>query len=413
MWGPAAMSTGGRLGEGIKISSDMSGILASATHLNISLDKNRDELRLRIIRSLHKQGFHIRSGLLVPPNLQDKESLRKLHAEAVRHRVERARPDMHRHEERLLSHIAMGVDIKPKELRPCLVEVRPGTEDEMLFRYARLHWSIPVSAGYGRRLRFVVYDQSNSKLIGIIGLGDPIFSLGPRDKWVGWDLDARKARLKCAMEIFVLGAVPPYSRLLCGKLISMLATSSEVQEAFKRKYVHSTSLISRVPADTRLALLTTTSALGRSSIYNRLSYRGEPLFVSVGFTSGSGDFQFANGIYEDLRKFAVEHCDATAKHRRWGSGFRNRRELIRKALPLLGLSRNLVYHGVRREVFAIPLARNSLAFLRGEHQRLQSYRRSVDDLFDWFRERWLIRRADRDDAFREFNRESYRLWSPE
>jgi len=213
------------------------------------------------------------------------------------------------------------------------------------------------------------------------------------------------------MDLFVLGAVPPYSQLLCGKLVALLATSREVQCAFGRKYGGEKSFIRRKPLEGRLALLTTNSALGRSSIYNRLRYRDEPVFLSVGYTRGSGEFHFGNGFYEDLREFAVEHCDATAKHSRWGNGFRNRRELIRKALPLLGLSYELVYHGIQREIMLAPLARNAAAFLRGEYQRLQPYNRSADDLFAWFRERWLLPRAARDKSYRIFEPNTFKLWS--
>jgi hypothetical protein len=369
-----------------------------------------EQLRARLIRSLRKQGFRLRSGQLVPPDPSDKDQIRRLHDEAVRHRVAQARAGLERHEDRLLSFIARGTDVTPEGARPRMVLVRPGSADELLFRYARLHWSIPVSAGYGRRLRFVVYDESNGKLIGLFGLGDPVFSLGPRDRWIGWDAKQRKTRLQCVMDLFVLGAVPPYSQLLFGKLIALLATSREVQQAFRRRYGGERAFISRQPLDGRLALLTTTSALGRSSLYNRLSYRGQPVFHRVGFTRGSGEFHFSNGFYADLRELALEHCDATAKHARWGNGFRNKRELLRKALPLIGLSRELVYHGVQREIFVAPLAHNTAAFLRGEDQRLRWYDRSADELFTWFRERWLLPRAARDDGYRSFNPESYRLW---
>jgi hypothetical protein len=327
------------------------------------------------------------------------------------HRVERSRRGLERHEDRLLSFVATGREIHPEKIQPRLVLVRPDTRDELLFRYARLHWSIPVSAGYGRRLRFVVYDDSNGKLIGIFGLADPVYGLGPRDRWVGWTLQAKKARLQCVMDVFVLGAAPPYSLLLCGKLIALLATSREVQQAFRRKYGGVKALISRKAHDGRLALLTTTSALGRSSLYNRLRHAGEPVFQSVGFTRGSGDFHFSNGFYDDLQQFAMERCDPTAKHARWGEGFRNKRELLRKALPLLGLSRELVYHGVQREIFVAPLASNTAAFLRGEQKRLRSYGRSADELFQGFKHRWLLPRAARDDRYQSFERESYRLWS--
>jgi hypothetical protein len=370
------------------------------------------ELRARVLRSLRTQGFRIRAGRLVPPDPSDKEQLRALHAEAVRHQIERSRAGLARHENRLLAFIASGAEVDPERIRPRLVVVKPDSEDELLFRYARLHWSIPVSAGYGRRLRFNVYDDANGKLMGVFGLGDPVFSLGPRDRWIGWDRAAKSARLQCVMDLFVLGAVPPYSQLLCGKLIALLATSSEVQAAFRRKYHGSRAFISGRPVTARLALLTTTSALGRSSLYNRLSFEGRPVFRSLGYTRGSGEFHFGNGFYDDLRALAEAHCEATAKDARWGTGFRNRRELLRKVLPLLGLSRELVYHGVQREIFAAPLAHNAREFLRGDHQRLRLFARSADDLFEWFRERWLLPRAVRDDSYRSFDRKSYRLWGP-
>jgi len=253
-------------------------------------------------------------------------------------------------------------------------------------------------------------DEAHGKLMGILGLGDPVFGLGPRDRWIGWDWETRRARLQYVMELFVLGAVPPYSHLVCGKLIALLATSREVQGAYRRKYGGRRTRIRRRRLDGRLALLTTTSALGKSSLYNRLRYLDQPGFLSVGFTQGSGEFHFSDGLYGNLRDFALGHCDPSAKHARWGEGFRNRRELLRKALPLLGLSRDLIYHGVRREIFVAPLASNSQQFLRGEHTRLRTYERRADDLFDWFRTRWLLPRAARDERYRNFDPESYRLW---
>ena len=372
--------------------------------------RDTERLRARILRSLRTQGFRIRAGHLAPPDLKDKSKLRALHQEAVKHNVARSRPGLERHESRLLSYLAAGQDVIPERIRPRLVLVQPKSEDELLFRYTRMHWSVPVSAGYGRRLRFVIYDESNEKLIGIFGLGDPVFGLNPRDQWIGWDSEARKKRLQCVMDLFVLGAVPPYSHLLCGKLVALLATSQDVRKAFLRKYRGRQSTIGRRPLDGRLALLTTTSALGRSSLYNRLRYEEHQVFRSVGFTRGSGDFHFSNGVYGDLRALALEHCDATAKHPLWGAGFRNRREMVRKTLPLLGLSSELSYHGVEREIFVAPLAANTQAFLRGDHQRLRHHNRTVNDIFEWFRDRWLLPRAARDRRYQAFEPEDYRLW---
>ncbi len=371
----------------------------------------RAQLKALILRSLREQGFRLRGHRVLPPRNLNKKKIRDLHASAVRERVALSRKGLIRHESRLLRWVAAGTEVEPERIRPRLVEVEPGSEHELLFRYARLHWSVPVSAGYGRRLRFLVIDEQNQKLIGVLGLCDPVFSLSARDMWVGWDREARKNRLHHVMEAFVLGAVPPYTFLLCGKLVALLASSNEVRDAFRSKYAGSQSLIRRRREDGRLALITTASALGRSSIYNRLKYRDRHVFESVGFSRGSGEFHFSNGLYGPICDYAARYCDATAKVDTWGTGFRNRREVIRKCLKKVGLPTDWLYHGIRREVFVVPLARNTQQFLRGEHARLYWFDRPLEDLFEWFRERWLLPRAQRDSRYVEFNPRSYRLWS--
>jgi len=317
---------------------------------------------------------------------------------------------MEKHEENLLARIANGAEVVPWQIDPAIVEVQSGSPDELLFRYAALHWSIPISSGYGRRLRFLVVDQSNEKLIGIIGLGDPVFSLKARDEWVGWDHETRRHKLRHVMEAFVLGAVPPYSYLLCGKLVALLAASNEVRHAFRKKYGKRHAAISHRPGDGRLALITTSSALGRSSIYNRLRYHGETVFNSVGYTSGWGEIYFSNGLYAPLQAYAEANLNPTARHADWGTGFRNRQEVIRKCLQDLGLSQKIRRHQIMREVFAVPLAKNARKFLSGENTRLYRCDRSASELSHWFLDRWLLPRAQRDIKYLEWSRDDWRLW---
>src|SRR5262249_34882531 len=146
----------------------------------------RAELRDLIVKSLRMQGYEVRGPRPVPPANLDKDRVRQLHTDAVAHRRAYAERNLARYETRLLSNIAAGADLDPRKIRPSLVEVTRGSEEERLFRYASQHWSIPVSSGYGRRLRFLVLDAYNDKLIGLIGLGDPVINLGVRDKWIGW-----------------------------------------------------------------------------------------------------------------------------------------------------------------------------------------------------------------------------------
>jgi hypothetical protein len=216
------------------------------------------------------------------------------------------------------------------------------------------------------------------------------------------------------MDAFVLGAVPPYNFLLAGKLVALLATSSEVRDVFRMKYGHRQTLITQRDPDAQLALVTTTSALGRSSIYNRLTNpAGGLAYEPVGYTSGSGDFHFSGAIYDDLARFAAQISPdgATYRHKRWtGTSFRNRREVIQRALDALGYHRQLRMHGIRRQVFVAPLMGNTPALLRGEATEPAWSTLSVDELSGWWRKRWAVPRSTRNTEWQEFDPCSWRLW---
>ena len=347
----------------------------------ILLDMNKAELKKLIITSLEEQGFIVNNDRIeLPPNLE-KNQIRKLHEAAVRHKRESANIRLIKKEEDLIRYIANGNEINPEKINPSLVKVTSGTIEELLFRYASLHWSIPVSSGYGRRLRFIVMDSYHEKLIGLIGLGDPVYSLKARDTWIGWNNEEKKQRLRYVMDAFVLGAVPPYSYLLCGKLVAMLAASNEVREMFREQYGGKQSVIQNRTHDGSLAMLTTTSALGRSSIYNRLKYNNRHLYHKVGFTKGFGEFHF-------LTNYTMRSMHSLAKHANLlniiygGEGFRNRREIVGKCLKALGLSANWLNHGIQRN-YVVPLAENTRNFLKGYDTRLNEFDQSVDDLFDF------------------------------
>lgn len=368
-------------------------------------------LRKDILRSLRKQGYVVRGGRVALPADSTKNDLRHLNRLACLKKLNDALPRLAHHETRLLEQIASGCEVVPEKVQPRLVQVQSGSKDELLFRYVCLHWSIPVSSGYGRRLRFLVVDRSNGKLMGLFGLGDPVYSLGPRDEWIGWDAETKKDRLYHVMDAFVLGAVPPYSKLMCGKLVAMLAMSDTVRKAFRIRYGGRETVISGKLRKPYLGLITTTSALGRSSLYNRIRINDFDYWHQIGSTRGWGEFHFSNGVYADLRAYAEKWCEPTAKKKPWGDGYRNKREVIRKVLSRIGLSRDLCNHGIKREIYAAPLGENALAFLRGETEWPLFFSRTESQLWQAFRERWFLDRATRCPEFMAFDRESYRLWT--
>src|SRR5690349_15025098 len=55
----------------------------------------------------------------------------------------------------LIQHFASGTDIEPRYVAPVLERIRSGTWQSNLFRLASLTWAVPVSHGFGRRLRYL------------------------------------------------------------------------------------------------------------------------------------------------------------------------------------------------------------------------------------------------------------------
>ena len=82
--------------------------------------------------------------------------------------------------QQLTKYFASGEDIDAAHISPVLQKDIQWDMGRDLFRLASLTWSVPVSNGFGRRIRYLVWDEHNGKLIGIIAIGDPVFnSVGP------------------------------------------------------------------------------------------------------------------------------------------------------------------------------------------------------------------------------------------
>lgn len=367
------------------------------------MDARRAELRERLIEGLEDSGFVICGNRVTPPTYPDKESVRAMYVDQRRAFVKDRSELLVRLERRALSVFAAGDEVDPTEVRPRIELVtKPRQAD--IFRYACLLWSIPVSQGYGRRMRFLVFDDANDKLIGVFALSDPVYCLNVRDVWIGWDDQAKRRRLWHAMDAYVLGAVPPYSFLLGGKLIALLATSNEVREHFVARYRGRRSGILGLVREPHLVLLTTTAALGRSSMLNRLKRAGRPIWQSLGMTLGWGHFHLGNGHFEAMADFMREERPDVFATYKFGGGPSWKLRVIRACLREVGLPPTALQHGIRRESFAAPLSEDWREFLHGDIDTPAYHDRSTEDLMDFFRERWLLPRAQRDSRYQDVTR---------
>lgn len=358
-------------------------------------------LKRRLLAHLRRLGFvKAGNGCLLPPSVS-KRRLRVLHSYQRDERLRAEKEFVTSAWPRLKKFFAEGSEVDPERVSPRLELVKANTPQSELFRLASLTWSVPVSRGYGRRMRFLVWDEQNNKLIGLIALGDPVFNLRVRDEAIGWTLEDRGRRLVNVLDAYVLGAVPPYNMLLGGKLVASLLKTKEIRDAFRKRYSHSRGVISRKRKRPTLVLITTTSALGRSSVYNRLSLNGQQILRSIGYTSGWGHFHIPNDLFSLLRRFLSARDHEYANNHRFGDGPNWRLRAVRQALSLAGLNPNLLRHGVNREVFLCFLAPNAKGVLRGTAKRARySKLPTVATVGQLARERWIMPRAIRRPEFK-------------
>lgn len=364
-------------------------------------------LRRKIRQHLRKIGFSKTDKGLLEFKGEGKDVIRHLHAPQRRERIEDNKCFIERLSPKLLKYFASGPDIEPVKISPALERVQAGTWQSDLFRLASLTWSVPVSNGFGRRIRYLVWDTYNEKLIGLIAIGDPVFNLSVRDRLIGWNAQERGSRLVNIMDAYVLGALPPYNSILGGKMVACLIRSRDVYNEFSKSYGETIGIISGEKKNASLLTVTTSSSMGRSSVYNRLKLNGTSYFDSIGYTGGWGHFHIPDDLFCELRSYLRQIGHGYADLHQFGQGPNWRLRTTRAALSALGFKEDLLRHGIQREVFICNLAGNALKILRtGKGRPDLSNLLTVSEIAELAKERWILPRAQRRQEFKEWTNET-------
>ncbi|MGQ9627649.1 MAG: Druantia anti-phage system protein DruA [Anaerolineae bacterium] len=379
-------------------------VTAPDYHSIKEIEPTFEQLRQLVVERVTALGFSLSEGNILALSETNKGFIRRLHETARRIELAKQQDWLCCYLPRYLQYFSNGNEIIPERIHPTLIEVERGWQRN-LFRIARLLWSIPFSKGYGRRLRFLIMDKSNDKLIGILCLQSPPLSFPPRDKLFQYPEGRKTELVNQTMDIQTLGAVPPYNRLLGGKLVALAAASNEVRSAYRRKYTGRVTEIEKRVLPAHLVALTTTSAFGRSSIYNRLRYKGQLIAEPIGYTQGYGSFHLAE-LYPLFRQFLEAQNISTRGG--FGTGPRIKWQTMVRALERLDFSADLLRHGVQREAFLFPLVNNLKAYMEGQTDEPDYLDLPFADLFEHWRERWLLGRAERVDGWRAWGREQIR-----
>jgi hypothetical protein len=330
---------------------------------------------------------------------EDKGTFRELHLEAkLADRgvcYERLLADLRKYR----SFFPSPTRIEPDLIDPILVPVRERTQEERLFKVVRGFWSMPYSKGYGRRLRFLVVDRHHEAVVGIIGLQSPSADLACRDDYLGVPKEQKLRVVNNTLDAYTIGATPAYAPLLAGKLVAGMLHAPVIRQEYWRAYGNkrTTQLGLRVPQP--LLAITTASAFGRSSIYNRLRWDGRELAKPLGYTKGFGTLHLES-LYPKITAWLEQRGRCVPAG--FGNGPKVRWQNIMRALVDLKITRDCLEHGLRREVFIFELVSNlQAACSQGDTPKPLPF-----DVTEWsnhWKERWCIPRAQRNPQWYEFD----------
>lgn len=363
----------------------------------LSKEISPSELRTKIIDFLNNLGFQINPHLR--PKINTKEFWRSIQYRVKINQLRYYRKFLLECLPLVGSYLRDGIEINPSEINLELLKVEPNSELEILYKWWNLiWWSIPYSRAVGRQLRFIIWDKTHNAPFGLIGLQSPLLRLGPRDKFLGISKEEREIIINMSLQANRVGALPPYNELIGGKLVALALTCNEIRDIYSLKYRDSLTLIKKRFIEPKLLFITTTSAYGRSSLYNRLTYRGEKVAISVGFTSGSGTFHLPDDLYSYIIEFLKSQ--GISVKRGFGSGPSRKLRLITKGLRLLNLD-GYELHGLKREIFIFPLVKNLLEVINNKEEPVW-IDRPFHDIVTYWLERWAIPRSKRKLDWKKF-----------
>ena len=219
-------------------------------------------------------------------------------------------------------------------------------------------------------------------------------------------------------DLTVCGAVPPYNKIIGGKLVSSLAVSPETINLYKKKYQNSVSVIASnmagrpVTKDADLVYICTTSLFGvRPCQYDNISIPLKPnsrnskkslKYNYLGRLAGGGSMHFSKETTEVLARYMRSESEAKVNYI-FGEGASPKLRAIRQALKKLGfVGEDLIYHGMAKTLYQIKLIDNLPDYLMGFDKKpnylfsLSASKLTTNKISEWWSTRWATKRILRD-----------------
>lgn len=359
-------------------------------------------LKKKIIGVLEEQGF--KTNPHIRPSGSSKATFKWIQEKARLEQIVHHKKFLKKYIYLAKSYCRDGKDIAPEDIELELREVKSNSFEEILFRWWNfIWWSIPYQRSYGRQMRFLLWDTIHDAPFGLISLQSPVLRMSVRDNSLGIPKDELDIWVNKSMNAQRVGALPPYNELLGGKMVALTLTSNEIREAYRVKYRDCISILKGRKLKPDLLFITTTSAFGKSSLYNRLKYGQVAVAECLGYTKGSGSFHIPGELYEEILEFLASKGIDVA--RGYGHGPSRKLRLISLGLHHIGLP-SFEYHGINRGFYLFSLV-NNLGEVIKHSQKPIWVDRPFDRLANYWKERWAIPRAERMLNWKNFRRDKF------
>lgn len=359
-------------------------------------------LRQKILDTLTEQGFVI-SPHLKPKN-NSKKMLKSIHNFGRIKSLKVHSKFLDENQNLAKEFLIDGNEIRPEEIKLELRYVNPRTVESKLFFWWNLAWwSIPYVNPVGRQIKFIIWDKTHNAPFGLLGLSSPPLNMSIRDKFLELPHNEHHQWINMSMYGQRVGALPPYNDLLGGKLIAMTMTSNELRYVYSKKYKNNITLKEQKKIPPDLLFTTTTSAFGKSSMYERIFYHNERVEQFLGFTKGIGSFYVPNELYHEIIDY-LKYLGCDIKNIPGGKSSR-KIKLIHTAFDKLGIKR-ASSEGIQRGFYLFSNVSNLKEIIH-ENEKPLWYDRSFEKIQHFWLERYGIPRSNRITTFQQFNSKKF------
>lgn len=229
------------------------------------------------------------------------------------------------------------------------------------------------NSNIGRQLFFIVKDNVTGKYLGGICISGDFMDLGPRDRAIGWERNAKTFDgmiNHTAIGSSIVPTQPLGFSYTGGKLLAYLCLSEDIQNLWEEKY------------GDKLVGVTTTSLYGKTKNHGLSQYDGLKYWKRMGFTEGSVSFEPKKETKTLIKQWLKKNH--TRKYWEWYHATRPNGQPLKRdhknrsymfTYSKLNVPKEIVKSEHQRGVYFTRLYENTYEYLRGEIKEEQLKKR--------------------------------------